>query len=220
MTALPWAVPDPDVHAGIVPISNPGDPVPGGGTYLSTTTKIGFPPEFSLVNSVSDSKLTATFSSQLQVLDVSTGSWGTWNSPPATEDANPLVLWTQGKATLTITFSTPVTTFGVEMQPNQQTVDTETATFFNGAASQGVITRQVDGNGGALLFAAVTNGLPFTSVLLSDNGGDFGFAELRYKLLAAPVPVPEPDTLMMIASSVPILLAYLYRSHRSRPNHK
>jgi hypothetical protein len=211
----------PSARAGFVPIMNPGNADPLGGTYVSATHLITITaPEFSMLSSVTDGTLTASFSTQVQVLEVSTGSWGSWSSPPFSENANPTVLWTQGLATLTITFSKPVNTFGVEMEPNQiglPTLPTMTATFFAGALTAGSIVRSVDGDSGARLFAAVATSpsAPFTKVVLSNNSGDFGIAELRYSTPAV-TGVPELSTLSMLASSLPGLIVFTHYYKRSR----
>src|SRR5690349_12043158 len=105
-------------RAGFVTIANPGDADPLGGTYVSATSKLAISsPVFTNLSSLSDSTLTTSFSSPLQVLQVPL-TWDTWSSPPFSENANPTVLWSQGLATITLTFSKPVTTFGFELEPN------------------------------------------------------------------------------------------------------
>lgn len=200
-------------RADFIPISNPGDPYPLGGTYLSSTHLIPITAtEFSTVSSITEGILTASFSAPAEVLSVASGSWSTWSSPPLSEDPAPTVLWTQGLATLTITFSTPVNAFGVELEPNQvglPNLPMMTATFFSGGSTSGSIVRPVDGNGGALLFAAAATSpsSPFTSVTLSNDSGDFGIAQFRY---STPSSVPEPSQLVLLIFTLPGLIGFTH----------
>lgn len=178
--------------AGFVPVSNPGDAVPGG-TYLSTTHLIPITAsEFSTINSASDGTENVSFSTPLQVLQVPS-SWDTWGAPPFTENPNPTVLYSQGLTQVTLTLSKSATTFGFELQPNALDIFSVTATFFNGATTLGSITRSVNGDSGARLFAAyvTTPTQPITSVRISTGGSDFAIAELRYQLPQATVPEPS-----------------------------
>jgi hypothetical protein len=190
--------------AGFVTVSNPGDSLPGGASYVSGTTNISIPgAEFDILNSVSDARLGITFSTPMMVLDVPDG-WGSWNSPPFTESDTPRVLWTQGPSQVTLSFGTAVQAFGFEAQPDQFGPFTITAAFFSGPDEVGSIVRDVDGNAGALLFAgAVTDTTPLiTSVQISTGGQDFAIAQLRYELSA----VPEPSSFVLALSAALITI--------------
>jgi hypothetical protein len=134
------------------------------------------------------------------------GSSFGWGNPPAVESSDPLVMFTgpNGNTTtndVTMTFSVPVTTFGVEMMPSTPTLFspyTMTARFYDGSTLVGTISKGLDSPGGAELFAAYTTTEEFTSVNLTAQSGSFpsgtaGFdvAQIRYAA------VPEPSTLVM-----------------------
>jgi hypothetical protein len=73
-----------------------------------------------------------------------------------------------------------------------------TAHFYNGATLVGSITRSVDGDGGAVLFAASTDGsTAFTSVVFSAEAGSNGFAlaNLRYSLAPTIAKAFSPATI-------------------------
>lgn len=172
--------------AAITVISSP-DPV-----YRTDTTLIGVPASPGPRDHWGDLDLTVFFSTPLLPLTVGSG-WASWGSPPDTEQANPRVFWTQGVTDLTFTFSTPVDVWGFEAQPNPFSVFDITAEYFNGATLLGTITRSVDGNAGARLFAAAADfGTSFTHVRVR-SGADFAVAQLRYRLDDGSV-IPEPAT--------------------------
>src|ERR1035441_2310988 len=82
-------------------------------------------------------------------------SWATWGCPPATESCTPNVLWNEGFSTLTISFTSPLKTFGFELEPDNFAVEEVTAQFFNGASMVGTIDLFPNGSAGALLFAEI-----------------------------------------------------------------
>jgi hypothetical protein len=97
-------------------------------------------------------------------------------------------------SSVTFSFSKALTTFGFEAEPDVYGVDPMTATFYDGSTQIGQITQQVDGDGGAVLFAG-TSTLPITSVVLTDdNGTDFAVGDVRY------TPVPEPSSLLLLGT--------------------
>lgn len=169
-------------RAQFTPINLPDAAYVGGTSLLRVTD-----PDFSVLSALSDGALTVSFSTDLAALTVP-DTWTTWGAPPNTESATPRVLWTQGETSLALDFSFPLGLFGLEVEPNTGAVFPITATFFNGADVVGEITHDVDGNGGALLFAAQSS-KPFTRVVLS-SPDDFAVANLRY--------VPEPGALAML----------------------
>jgi len=151
--------------------------------YVAETTNLkgAIPADGTSITSLSDGSETVTFSSSVVAATVPSGGWSTWNSPPATESAIPRVLTDIGATSLTMTLSKPAVIFGFEAEGDNFSTQTLTATFMSGATTIGSIPLSVNGNSGALLFAATTN-TAFTSVVLSAPAGANGFAiaELRY----------------------------------------
>ncbi len=188
--------------------------------YTSGTTLIDFAdPDFTVIHSLSDGHLTINYQSlfdsgisERTVPD----SWGSWCSPPACETSTPRVGYTQGEAGQTLVFSHPLSTFGLEIEPNLPETEEITATFFQGALPLGIIDLSPDGNAGGLLYAASTTTGFFTSVVINDlNIEDFAFGRQRYTLS----PIPEPRYLVMIAASLAALVfLQLWRDSRRKRN--
>jgi hypothetical protein len=158
-------------------------------SYTSGTTLIPIVGlDESIVQSISDGTLTISFTNDSGGLVVNTvgDDWSTWGSPPNTESGTPRVLWTQGDFSVVMDFDAPLTTFGFEAEPDSLGAETLDAQFFSGSTQVGDISLNVDGNGGAMLFAA-TSDLPFTSLALSSPNDDFAAGQFRYALAA-----PEP----------------------------
>ena len=88
--------------------------------------------------------------------------------------------------------------FGLEAQPNTEVPSLITATFFNGGNLLGTIPINVNGSGGARLFAAQTTG-QFTRVSLTSTD-DFAIARLRYGNFVATAAAPEPGVLPLVLS--------------------
>jgi hypothetical protein len=177
-------------RAQFTPIAAPDAAYLAGSTLLPITD-----PDFTTLSSLGNGVFTVTFSSDLVALTVP-DTWGTWGAPPNTEDATPRVLWTQGLTDLTLSFSSPVDSFGFEAEPNALGVSPLTATFFNGANVLGTIPLDVDGNGGARLFAAKTTSF-FDHVTVSSTD-DFALSQLRVGSL---VPEPGPVAFGMILTA-------------------
>jgi hypothetical protein len=184
-------------RANFIPIAQPD------AAYLSATALLGFAaPDFGVVGSLTDGTQTATFDIAMVALTVPT-TWSSWGSPPNTESATPRVLWTNGFTSLQISLGTPTFTFGFEAQPNTQVVSNLTVDFFSLGLLVGTIALDVDGNAGALLFAAKTNQFGFDMIVI--NGfDDFAIANVRYDPFA--VPEPSSAALLLLGGGLMVLL--------------
>ena len=164
--------------------------------YTSGTTLIAItPPNGTSMSTITDGVQTVTLSTALTARTVPGGGWSTWGSPPNTESATPRVLAIYTAVTsFTMTLSAASRIFGFEIEPNTFGVFTITASFMNGATVLGTITRDVNGNAGALLMGA-SSGPPITSVVVTMPSGTGGFAiaQLRYQLpTATAIPALSP----------------------------
>lgn len=171
--------------------------------YLAATTLIPVTdPDFTALNSITDGVLTVNFSAPVEARTVP-GSWSTWSSPPFSETSTPRTLWTQSRNLIALNFSSVVQTFGFEAEPNAFVINPFTADFYNGATLVGSIVQNVDGNGGARLFAA-SSITGFDSVVITSTS-DFAFAQLRYGEEIPPV--PEPATMALVGVGLMGVLA-------------
>jgi len=175
-------------RAGFTPISQPDASYIASSALLPITAQ-----DFDAVSSLSLGPNTVSFDVPLVALTVPT-TWGTWGSPPDVETATPRVLWTNGATSLTLSFSLPLQLFGAEAQPDTTVVSSITASFFLGASLVGEIPLDVDGNGGARLFAASST-TPFDSVVFNSTDG-FALAQIRLRA------VPEPSSLAILAAGI------------------
>ena len=188
------------LFADFFAIPNPSAP------YIQSTVLIDFAADGSLVSSVSDGTLTISYDTDLEQAGVP-AVWQTWNTPPAVETATPNVGMTDFVSSLTSSFSSPVYVFGFEGEPDFLGFDEITASFYNGSTLVGTIDQNVNGTGGALLFAALTTTSPFTSVAVNDvDGDDFAIARQRYSLVSTKFSsVPEPGGLCLLGSGLLVL---------------
>ncbi len=175
--------------------------------YRTDTFLIGVPGNGTPRTEWGDMNLTVSFSESLEPLTVPTG-FATWGTPPETEQAEPRVWFSDGATDVTFSFSSPLDVWGFEAQPNPFEVLDITVEFFDGAALVGSITRAVDGEGGARLFAAAADaGEKFTSVRIFSEA-DFAVAQLRYNI------VPEPATWAMLIAGFG-MIGFAMRRRRS-----
>src|SRR5664280_1121921 len=178
-------------------------PTPGGFYVMNTTNYGGGDGSGGFISSLGPFSF-----SNPQAENNVPNSWATWGSPPATESSTPNILWNQGFNTLTITFA-PEQIMGFELEPDNFAVEEVTAQFFDGANLVGTIDLFPNGQAGALLFAAQTDGA-FTSVVITDlAGGDFAIAELRSGV--PPPSTPEPGTMVLLGTGLLGALAVMRR---------
>jgi len=184
--------------------------------YTSSTTLIdisAIPDGTTGITSVTQGPQTLNFDQPLTKYTVPVG-WATWGSPPNTESNTPPVMFQTTANTLQILISLPASTFGFELQGNQFAVNEFAVQFYNGLDLVGNIPLFVDGNGGALLFAASTTNQPFTSVVINNVDGQangFAVAQLRYTQY---VPVPEPASVAMLVQAIGAVGFYGWRKRR------
>ena len=172
--------------------------IPLPAQYVNCTTQIVFSgADDTSVPSITGGGLTVNFSNNMLVENVPTG-WATWGAPPQTQGSNPVVLWTGGATSMTLTLGTAEDTFGFELEPDTFSTDPVLATFYNGVTPLDTINLNVNGNAGAVLFA-LTSSTPITSVTISDlNYDDFAIGAVRF----SPFVVPEPASMLLLGTSL------------------
>lgn len=182
--------------------------------YTSSTTLVditGIPNGTTDITSVSQGLQTISFDQTVTKTAVGV-DWQTWGTPPDTENSTPPVLFRSLTNSLTLSLSVPSTTFGFELQGNEFIVSQFLVTFLDqGLNPVGSINMQVDGDGGALLFAASTTTSPFSRVTIENtslDAGGFAMAQLRF------TPVPEPASVAMIAQAIAVVGFYGWRKRR------
>ena len=110
-------------------------------------------------------------------------TWRTWSCPPDSETCKPDLLYSDhGTTAATIDFGTTVTTGGFALEPaydhQPATVDFYTGPLGSGTLV-GTITRDVDSNAGARLFAAKAKPGFRSAIVTTNPDGDFGIAQIR-----------------------------------------
>ncbi len=163
---------------------------------------------------VTDGMLTVAFSSLLNPGAVGV-DWSTWGSPPDTEDATPMIWYSDGASSVTFTFDKALAIWGFEVEGNSF-VDTDfTLDFYQNGVPIYSVNRTINGNAGARLMAAAAGaGEYFTSVTLSANE-DFAIAQLRYQLAI----VPEPATWALLIAGFGMVGIATRRRGRLRTLH-
>lgn len=196
-----------DIKADFTPISVPD------AAYTSSTNLIGLgyiTEGTTGITSVTDGTQTVSFDVEMTKTTVGV-DWSTWNSPPAVETSTPDVLYQSTSDILVMTLGLPSTTFGFELQGNELIESQFYVAFMDGVNLVGFVDLAVDGDGGALLFAATSLSSPFTSVVISNtslNSNGFAIANLRYTA------VPEPASVAMVAQAIAAVGFYGWRKRR------
>ncbi len=183
-------------------------------TYTSGTTLVPPGTQDVPVTSLSSGGFTVSFTGATAVIPrapVPVG-WQTWAAPPFTETATPRVDEIQtplvpANQTVTLSFNTPVQTFGFEAEIDSFSAHTLTVNFLNGAISVGTIVQAYPtGISSARLIAGTTPDQQFTSISINGDT-DFAIAQIRFAP-GAPPAVPEPSTILLSAGGlVAVLLA-------------
>jgi hypothetical protein len=178
--------------AGAQAISNPD------AAYLASTTRFD---QSGVANStftsLTSGSLTLTFGSALERRMVP-GSWGTWSVAPFSERVAGTdydVAFCPGCNVLRMSLSSAVSVFGFEAEPNPFSVHSFTANFRRNGSVIGTVTRDVNGNAGARLFAFSDAAGIDAVEFISNNQVDFAAASFRF---GAPASVPEPATFALL----------------------
>ncbi len=177
-------------NAMIMASFTPIDDVSGDYTTETTLIDISAIPCFDLVDDVTDGTLTLDFDKTMDKRQAGVCQWGaTFGNTPAVEGPNPHILFLNSQNSIGISLSTPVSTFGFELQPNRYEfagIFPITVDFYSGGNLIGSITRSPTAiglnGGGAKLFAANTDA-SFDYVLITASDPDpsgFAIGQFRY----------------------------------------
>ena len=193
--------PAPSARGGFVPI-----PLPDA-AYQSSTTRFDLPTSGPPVSSLTAGDQTITLSSPM-----GPSQFSVWGTLPFVESTSPpsLGFGVFGASSRVLTFSQPLSTFGLEMQSNNPTFFfpySLTAEFFHDATLVGSIRRDIRAPGGARLFAATDVEEPFTSVRLSAESAAGGFLIADVRATA----VPEPSGLGLLLCGMAGAAGYAWR---------
>lgn len=178
--------------AGAQAISNPD------AAYLAATTKFDQSgADFTTFNSLTSGSLTLTFGTALERRMVP-GSWSTWSIAPFSERVAGVdydVAYCEDCSVLRMSLSSAVSIFGFESEPNPFGMHGFTANFLRNGGVVGTVTRDVNGNAGARLFAYADAGGIDAVEFISNDEVDFATASFRF---GAPASVPEPATFALL----------------------
>jgi len=132
--------------------------------------------------------------------------WATWSLPPLSDVATPVVAYTGGASTRTLTFDDPVGGFSFELEPNPFAIISYTVSFAGG----GMITAAVNGSAGARMFGGeiMPGDAGITGVTIT-GGADFAIAQTRaIALPAGPGVIPEPSSIALLGLGFAGLVGY------------
>lgn len=191
-----WALP----ARAFTPISSPDAAYLAGTTYIDPSAIS----DYTNVSSITDGVLTVSFSTAMNKRTAPGVSWSTWSVAPDSQrgpgDTLP-VFSSEGALTVTFTLSQPVSIFGFEAQPNPFGEYAMTAQFYDASGNLlGTISRNVDANGGARLYAAQSS-TPISSVVFSSNV-DWAAGAFRYALPTGGPVIPEPTTMALFGAGL------------------
>jgi hypothetical protein len=155
--------------------------------YLTSTFAFDIPSSGPAVQSLVADNLTITFSAPM--------------TPVATA-----TLYSQQQSSRVLTFSEPLETFGLMMNPNFTLFSpvSMTAKFFNGDTLLGTISQNVSQHS-PKRFAATDTDTPFTSVQLSTVSSAEGFLISNVR---AEIAAPEPASLVLFSLGLIGVLGY------------
>ena len=192
-------------HAAVTAIGMPNS------AYVSATTVLNIAvDDYEALSSLSDSAVSVSFN-EMMALTAGT-SFGTWGSAPATEGAEPRVLFSGDLSTITFNFNTDLSVFGFEAEPDlligSQLFSVE---YFLDGVSQGSVSADIFGNAGARLLAA--NGR-FDKAVVTTSA-PFGVAQLRYEVAGPISAVPEPAAWAMMIVGFGAAGTMIRRTRRS-----
>jgi hypothetical protein len=178
--------------------------------YLAATTRFDIPGEVGATfTSLTSGSLTLSFDSPGSKRVAPGYSWATWSAAPESERAAEGTLdalYFGDASKLRMQLSRPVSIFGFEMEPNPLAVKTFNAYFLYQGNLVGSITREVDGDAGARLFA-----FQGTIDEVQFNGeSDFAAGAFRY----ADATVPEPSSVLLTGAGL-VALAVARRRRRA-----
>ncbi len=191
--------------------------------YTSSTTLIPITgPDGTTTLTLSDANLTIAFSTLMQEFTVP-DTWSTWSSPPNAETSTPRVLSPVdflNVNSVTFNFSQPLSTFGIEAEPDAFTQGTFPVTldFYNGATLLGTVSHDLDGVTSALF--AASSMTPITSATLTVHGNmnapqgtDPGIAQFRYALAGPSQSVPDggPSVCLMVGTILALFVGHRFR---------
>jgi hypothetical protein len=117
-------------------------------------------------------------------------------------------LWANGPTSNTLTLSKQVYAFGFEIEPNPRQLEPISVNFvlMSGPTVVGVISRSVDGNGGARLIAGRSTAA-FDRVEITSQA-DFAIAQIRYSLntnvATQTVPAGQSATVTAVQNNEPV----------------
>lgn len=186
--------------------------------YVASTFKLtAGAPEFTVIGGLTDGSRSVTFGASMMVFHAPT-EWSTWNVPPFVEPT-PTEVYEPNDLHLTsisMSLGAPAGIFGFEAEPDNLGVEPLTATWYDALndvlASE---TLEVDGHGGAMLFAYESDANDIDHVSFS-NGvvDDFALGNIR---VGDVTPSPEPASLVLVGTGLLGMIGIARRGTKLSP---